>query len=188
MPVQSLEPKRRPNLDDLLADLWPDAFADDEKWDDEPEPAGELYPDLTPAQEARLREVLLLAAAQRFDEAAAQEEPPSVSAKAERKIAKMLANPFKYARRQAFYENLRHYAVVAALLLLICGSLFLQPSSPTWATSANYVPVYERGVLSPYLLERFAGVKPAEDCWQPPKIDTGKRWFDGGMFDERFNE
>ena len=84
--------------------------------------------------------------------------------------------------------------MAAALVLAICASLLFLPSTPTWASNGQsgaldgYVSVYERGVLKPYLVERYFGDKPAEDCWQSPKVDLNERWIGGGVFDDEFNE
>ena len=191
------EPKRRPTVDDLLLDLWFDNFVgrdecnEDWEFDIDVEACSEL----TPAQEARLRDFLLMAMAARFDEVTAEvDDMPPLSAKSERKMAKMLANPFSYAKRREFIKHLRNYVVSAALVLAICASLLFLPSTPTWASNGQsgaldgYVSVYERGVLKPYLVERYFGDKPAEDCWQSPKVDLNERWIGGGVFDDEFNE
>ena len=79
---------------------------------------------------------------------------PPLSAKSERKMAKMLANPFSYAKRREFIKHLRHYVVAAVLVLAICASLLFLPSTPTWASNGQsgaldgYVSVYEREFLN----------------------------------------
>ena len=182
--AESVKPKKRPAAEQLLADIGLDMFAAADNWE-AAEPAWELLPDLTSAQESRLREALLLAAAQSLEAAPPADMPP-LSTKNEQKFAKPLANPFRYARWRRL-ERWRPYVAAAALLLAICTSLFLPPATPTWASAASYVPVCERGVLKPYLLERYVDDKPATDCWQPPQVDLTERWF-GGVFDDRFNK
>ncbi len=113
--------------------------------------------------EYMLHDAFIFAAAKRYDKI--PDTKPVLTKKYQRKFAKMLADPFAYAKKNSrpVAQQIRHYALVAALILaILTGTIFAIPQTRTIAVDLirqwfddGSTAFYFKGSGSSFVLPEF---------------------------------